>query len=310
MPGSGARHHQRRRRGGRPGAGRGVDDACAPTNKVRAHGRPAAGRAGVGRGRAGLDRARTARCPGCCRIPPLRWLGPDRHRALPGPLAGLRVDRPRPHRPHRQRPSSLARLVVAVVGAVALQFAYEWARATGAGPAAPGAAGRSPPGRAGAVVMVVAVLAATLTRAGRRLHRLDRLPVQTAASTSTTTTLAAAAVPTVAFYGDALASTLEASAKSWAARTGKIKVVDGVASPTCGIDRDAGHPDATDGSAVPIPDRVQHLGHTSGPRPPPPASPTSPWWSPASASWPTIASRPTPPSPAPATRATTTSCCC
>ena len=51
-------------------------------------------------------------------------------------------------------------------------------------------------------------------------------------------------------------------------------------------------------------------GTPSGPRPPPPPSPTSPWWSPASASWPTTASRPTPPSPDRATRATTTSCCC
>ncbi len=71
-------------------------------------------------------------------------------------------------------------------------------------------------------------------------------------STSTTTTLVPLPVPTVAFYGDALASTLEASAKSWAARTGKIKVVEGVASPTCGIDRDEFIQDAT-GAAVPIP---------------------------------------------------------
>ncbi|HVN52001.1 MAG TPA: hypothetical protein VMT43_11235, partial [Acidimicrobiales bacterium] len=69
---------------------------------------------------------------------------------------------------------------------------------------------------------------------------------------TTTTTAEAAPPPKVAFYGDALASTLEAAAKSWAAQTGKIEVVDGVASPTCGIDRDQIIRNAA-GASVPLP---------------------------------------------------------
>jgi peptidoglycan/LPS O-acetylase OafA/YrhL len=142
------------------------------------------------------------------------------------------------------------RLVAAFAGAVAIQLAYEQLRSRERSHSTPGRARVEAGVAAVATVGVVAaLLAATLSgpAVGSTL-----VEATGPTSTSTTTTLVPLPVPTVAFYGDALASTLETSAKSWAARTGKIKVVDGVASPTCGIDRDQLVQDAS-GTAVPIP---------------------------------------------------------
>jgi len=144
-----------------------------------------------------------------------------------------------------------ARLAAAFAGAVVIQLAYERLRSHERSRSAPGRARVEARVAAVATVGVVAaLLAATLSgpAVGSTL-----VEVAGPSSTSTTsTTLVPLPVPTVAFYGDALASTLETSAKSWAARTGKIKVVDGVASPTCGIDRDELVQNAS-GAAVPIP---------------------------------------------------------
>ena len=163
-----------------------------------------------------------------------------------------------------------ARLVAAFVGAVA----SSWPTSR----SAPRVRSRSAPGRAR--------VEAGLRRGRRRWRWSARCVAATVTgpavgstlveatgptSTSTTTTLVPLPVPTVAFYGDALASTLETSAKSWAARTGKIKVVDGVASPTCGIDRDQ---TSRTPAARPCPSRPSAApGTASGPRPPASAKP-------------------------------------
>ncbi len=145
-----------------------------------------------------------------------------------------------------------ARLLVSAVAAVVLQLTYEQARSH--------ERARSRDGRGalelrlaavGVLAVAGALVAATVTGPAVGSTVLEATG-QAPTTTAPTTTLEPLPVPTVAFYGDALASTLEASAKSWAAQTGKIKVVEGVASPTCGIDRDELIQDAT-GAAVPIP---------------------------------------------------------
>jgi hypothetical protein len=100
-----------------------------------------------------------------------------------------------------------------------------------------------------AVATVGVVLVAGGTVAASRSHSTESVLVQAG---GTTTTAQALPPPTVAFFGDSLAATLEASAKSWGDRTGKIKVVDGVTSSTCGIDRDQIVLDSS-GASVPIP---------------------------------------------------------
>ncbi len=182
--------------------------------------------------------------------PPLRWLG----RVA---IALYLVHWPvfvwvdHAHTGLRGNTLIVARLAAAAVGAVVLQVAYERARDH--------ERTRQDEGRSrfelglaalGVVAVVGALLAATLS--GPAVGSTLVETAGGATSSTTSTTLSPLPVPTVAFYGDALASTLETSAKSWAARTGKIKVVDGVASPTCGIDRDQLVQDAS-GAAVPIP---------------------------------------------------------
>jgi peptidoglycan/LPS O-acetylase OafA/YrhL len=137
----------------------------------------------------------------------------------------------------------LVRFVAALLAAIALQFVYEKLRnreRTAANP------------RALVAVASVAVVlvAGGLVAVGRTGPKIHGVTVEAAGTTSTTA--AAPPPPKVAFYGDALASTLETSAKSWAAQTGKIVVVDGVASPTCGIDRDQIIKNAA-GASVPLP---------------------------------------------------------
>jgi peptidoglycan/LPS O-acetylase OafA/YrhL len=179
--------------------------------------------------------------------PPLRWLGRFA-------LAWYLVHWPvfvwvdRAHTGWTGATLVAARLVISAAGAVALELAFEQVRAHERSRTEPGRA-RFERGVAGLSVaaVVIALLAATLSGPA-----VGSTLVEATGRPTTTTTLVPLPVPTVAFYGDALASTLEASATSWAARTGKIKVVDGVSSPTCGIDRDELVQDAT-GAAVPIP---------------------------------------------------------
>jgi peptidoglycan/LPS O-acetylase OafA/YrhL len=136
-----------------------------------------------------------------------------------------------------------ARLVVAFVAAVALQFVHEWVRNR--------ARTKTNPRPLLAVALVgVILVAGALVAVTATGPKVGATKVETAAPT--TTAKPAPAPPTVAFYGDALASTLETAAKSWADQTGKIKVVDGVASPTCGIDREQLVHNAA-GAVVPLP---------------------------------------------------------
>jgi peptidoglycan/LPS O-acetylase OafA/YrhL len=135
------------------------------------------------------------------------------------------------------------RLFVAFVAAVALQFLYERVRDRKRSSSSP---------RLLIAVAVVGVLlvAGALVAVTATGAKVGATQVET--TSPTTTAAPASAPPTVAFYGDALASTLETAAKSWADQTGKIKVVEGVASPTCGIDRDQLVKNAA-GAAVAIP---------------------------------------------------------
>ncbi len=121
------------------------------------------------------------------------------------------------------------RLVVAFVAAVALQFAYE--RLRDRERTTPNPRRLVAVGLVGVILVAGALVAVTATGPKVGATRVDT-------ASPTTTTEPAPPPPTVAFYGDALASTLETAARSWAAQTGKIKVVEGVASPTCGIDRE------------------------------------------------------------------------
>jgi peptidoglycan/LPS O-acetylase OafA/YrhL len=138
------------------------------------------------------------------------------------------------------------RLAATFVAAVVLKWLFDASR---------GYAGRMAADRSrgqlatmGAVAMlVVAVVLYGITKTGPKANGT----VVTAGGATTTTAAAGGPVPTVAFYGDALASTLETAATSYADRTGKFKVVDGVASPTCGIDRDQIIVNAA-GASVPI----------------------------------------------------------
>jgi peptidoglycan/LPS O-acetylase OafA/YrhL len=125
------------------------------------------------------------------------------------------------------------RLVAAFAAAIVVQFAFDWIQDRR--PAADGDR-RDRHGLLTSALAVVAVVAALVAVTVTGPSVGSATDVETAGATSPTT--AAAAPPTVAFYGDALASTLETAARAYGDRTGKIKVVDGVASPTCGIDRD------------------------------------------------------------------------
>jgi peptidoglycan/LPS O-acetylase OafA/YrhL len=137
------------------------------------------------------------------------------------------------------------RLFVTFVAAIALQFAYERVRDRERARSSSNPRQVLAVGLIGVVLVAGALVAVTATG-----PKVGATKVETTAPT--TTTAPAAAPPTVAFYGDALASTLETAAKSWAAQTGKIEVVDGVASPACGIDRDQLVKNAA-GAAVAIP---------------------------------------------------------
>ncbi len=139
-----------------------------------------------------------------------------------------------------------ARLAAAFAAAIVVQFVLERIRGRDTDPADGRLSrGRVAVGAVAVIAVVAGLVAVTVTRP------------QAEASTRVeaggpTTTAFTGPPPTVAFYGDAMASTLEAAAKSWGDRTGRIKVVPGVASPTCGIDRDQ-LVRAADGTEVPIP---------------------------------------------------------
>jgi peptidoglycan/LPS O-acetylase OafA/YrhL len=135
------------------------------------------------------------------------------------------------------------RLVAAFVAAVVLQFLYERARDFER-------RAKNPRQLVAVASVAVVLVAGGFVAVGKSGPKDHGVTVQAAGTTSTTT--AAAPPPKVAFYGDALASTLEAAAKSWAAQTGKIQVVEGDASPTCGIDRDQVIRNAA-GASVPLP---------------------------------------------------------
>jgi peptidoglycan/LPS O-acetylase OafA/YrhL len=131
-------------------------------------------------------------------------------------------------------PLTLVRLAAALVAAAALQLvADRLLHRERAASTAPGRASRTLHWTgAVAVVAVVALLLVTSLTA----------PEGPAAALDTADTAAGAApsapVPTVAFYGDALASTLETAAKVQGHTTGAFEVVPGVSAVDCGIDRD------------------------------------------------------------------------
>lgn len=119
-------------------------------------------------------------------------------------------------------PLTLLRFAVALVAATLLQLVAErvhHARWAGAWVAV-----------AGLAVVVGLLLVTSLTTPDSPAAQVD--------AGATTDTTEAAPVPKVAFYGDALATTLEAAATSYAASTGTITVVPGVSSVGCGLDRD------------------------------------------------------------------------
>ncbi len=88
-------------------------------------------------------------------------------------------------------------------------------------------------GAAGAVAVVALLLATSVTTPDRPAAQVD-----TAAATDVTDTTDPEAGPKVAFYGDAMATTLEAAATEYATSTGAVTVVPGVSSAGCGLDRD------------------------------------------------------------------------
>ena len=88
-------------------------------------------------------------------------------------------------------------------------------------------------GAAAGLVVVALLLTTTLTTPTAPTAELD-----TASGAGTDTTQPAGTVPTVAFYGDGMASTLETAAKAYANTTGNITVVPGVSAVGCGLDRD------------------------------------------------------------------------
>jgi peptidoglycan/LPS O-acetylase OafA/YrhL len=125
-------------------------------------------------------------------------------------------------------PLLAVRLAVAVVGAVGLQWAAERLQRRQQQAADPRRA-FAWMGAIGTVAVVGLLLVTSLTATGVKGSVV-------AAGAGTT---AVEAPPTVAFYGDALASGLEASARSWADQTGAITVIPGVTSTACGLDHDA-----------------------------------------------------------------------
>lgn len=130
-------------------------------------------------------------------------------------------------------PLTALRLAVALAAAVLLQFvADRLLHRERAASAAPGSPSRTL-GWMGAVagVAVVALLLATSLTAPES----PAAEVDAAAAPATTTPVV---VPTVAFYGGAMASTLEAAAEVRATTSGEFTVVPGVSAPNCGIDRD------------------------------------------------------------------------
>ena len=140
-------------------------------------------------------------------------------------------------------PLTLLRFAVALVAATLLQLAAERllhrARAAREA-AADGARDDGSTGRAltwmGAVagLAVVALLVATtVTAPAAPSTQLD-----TAADAGVDSRDPAAPVPTVAFYGDGMAATLDAAARAYATSTGNITVVPGVSAVGCGLDRD------------------------------------------------------------------------
>jgi len=124
-------------------------------------------------------------------------------------------------------PLTLLRFAVAFVAATLLQLAAERLlhRERTASRAL------SWTGAVAVVAVVGLLLAASITAPDSPAAQVD-----TAADSPTTEP--AGSVPTVAFYGDALASTLETAATGYATSKGTLSVVPGVTSTGCGIDRD------------------------------------------------------------------------
>ncbi|MGZ7013659.1 MAG: acyltransferase family protein [Acidimicrobiales bacterium] len=130
-------------------------------------------------------------------------------------------------------PLTLLRFAVALAAATVLQLAADrLLHREHAASAAPGSPSRTLTwmGAVAGAAVVALLLATSLTTPDSPTAQID-----TASGTDTT---APAAVPTVAFYGDAMATTLEAAAKAYGTTTGNIAVVPGVAAAGCGIDRD------------------------------------------------------------------------
>jgi len=134
------------------------------------------------------------------------WIDPQRSGLSHYPLLGVR-------------------LVVAFAGAVALQWAAERLNRREATHDAPGRT-LAWMGTIATAVVVVFLVATSVTA--------PKVTVGVIAGDQSGA--AEATPPTVAFYGDALAVGLEASAKTWAEQTGEITVIPGVTTATCGLD--------------------------------------------------------------------------
>ncbi len=130
-------------------------------------------------------------------------------------------------------PLTLVRFAVALAAATVLQLAVDrLLHRERAASAAPGSPSRTLAwlGTVAALAVVGLLLTTSLTAPDSPAAQLD-----TAAGTGTAEPVA---VPTVAFYGDVTAATLESAAKAYATTTGAIEVVPGQAVAGCGIDRD------------------------------------------------------------------------
>jgi peptidoglycan/LPS O-acetylase OafA/YrhL len=127
-------------------------------------------------------------------------------------------------------PLLAVRLAVVVAVAVGLQWASERLQRRHLQGDEPG---RTPAwmGAVATVSVIILLLATSITATG-----VTGGVVTADASAGPATT---GPPPTVAFYGDALASGLEASARTWSVESNAFTVIPGATSTTCGLDHDA-----------------------------------------------------------------------